>query len=65
MKNIIQYIIETKASSAVNKMKAEIAKNWPEDRVCIVNHKFKFYMLLLLIKYFTIQILYALFSICL
>ena len=51
MKNIIQYIIETKASSAVNKMKAEIAKNWPEDRVCIVNHKFKFYMLYLVYVY--------------
>ena len=44
MKDLNIYITETKASSMVNKLKAEIAKNWAEDKVCIVNHKFKFYM---------------------
>ena len=44
MKDLNIYITETKASSTVNKLKAEIAKNWAEDKVCIVNHKFKFYM---------------------
>lgn len=44
MKDINLYITETKVSSVINKMKAEITKNWSEDKVCIVNHKFKFYM---------------------
>ena len=44
MKDLNIYITETKSSSTVNKLKAEIAKNWAEDKVCIVNHKFKFYM---------------------
>lgn len=44
MKNLTLYITETKASSIVNKIKSEIAKIWAEDKVCIVSHKFKFYM---------------------
>lgn len=44
MKDLNIYITETKASSVINKMKAEIAKSWPEDQISIVNHKFKFYM---------------------
>ena len=44
MKNLNTYINETKSSSTVNKLKAEIAKNWSGDKVTIVSHKFKFYM---------------------
>lgn len=44
MRSIVDIITETKASSTVNKLKTEIAKNWAEDKVVIVNHKFKFYM---------------------
>ena len=43
MKDLNIYITETKSSSTVNKLKAEIAKNWAEDKVIIVNHKFKFF----------------------
>ena len=45
MTTLLKYIItESKASSTVNKIKGDIEKNWSEDKVCIVNHKFKFYM---------------------
>lgn len=45
MKNLNSYLItETKTSSTVNKMKQEFLDNWDESKVCIVNHKFKFYM---------------------
>ena len=43
MKDLNIYITETKSSSTVNKLKAEIAKNWAEDKVVIVNHRFRFY----------------------
>ena len=44
MKDLNIYITETKSSSTVNKLKAEITKNQAEDKVIIVNHRFKFYM---------------------
>ena len=44
MKNLNEYIFESKSSNIVNKIKKEISSNWSEDKVCIVNKKFKFYM---------------------
>lgn len=43
MKNLNEYIFESKSSNIVNKIKKEILSNWSEDKVCIINKKFKFY----------------------
>ena len=43
MKDLNIYITETKSSSTVNKLKAEIAKNWAEDKVVIATSPKKFF----------------------